>query len=284
LRTTLAIVLGFLACVVLAVGARVLDAWMGAHPSPSPIALPLEAEGDRGLIVAGYIAPPLSDVNFGSGVEIHRFTPSWALEDATVFDDTLYVIEEAKGYGPHGYADPLLGILDNGHVLNVPLPQDYRWLTFIGGGVRAQRYNGGSGLITDLYALDGDRVRPISRPKPYEPIPQTLIDGDHCVAGSPKSGIAIYEVGRSSHRRPILSVDELKAATKGAIDQPYPVWCTHFHGEDFAFMNGRIGLIFRLYHGRASILTTGRFAAIGENDILIEDINYELLQAHVIEH
>lgn len=222
----------------------------------------------------------MSDVSFGPEVAIYRFMPKWSLEDATVVGDTVYVVWEKPGYGPHGSYKPGLGSLIGGHLRVIPLPRVYDSLSFVDDRKNLMGIRIGGGL--DWYALDNGYVRPIRRPKPAEPTFMVLADGDRCVAGEPDSRVAIYDVDRAGMRRPILSVEALASATKGAMDAPYPVWCTHFHGEDFAFIGGSIGLIFRLDQGHAAILTTGRFVGVGKNDVLIQDINYELLQAHVV--
>jgi len=251
------------------------------RPSPTPIVLPNEANGDRGVIVAGYFAPPLSQVTFGPGVAIYRFTPTWALEDAATNAGTTYVVYVV--YDDRHTGHPQLGTLDGGVLRNIPLPHIYASMGLINNGAELTATGVMGGRY--WYSLRGREVNPIPRPPGVsdETRPR-LSDGDWCVEGAPDSGVAIYDVDRAGHHSPILSVSALKGATKGAIDYPYPVWCTHFHGEDFAYMTGRSGLILRLKNGRASILTTGRFVAVGENDLLIEDINYELLQAHVVSH
>jgi hypothetical protein len=232
----------------------------------------MKAATDLMLAIAA-IAPPLRTAQFGPGVNAHYFKPTWVLNDAAIKGDTIYVIYTQPGR----YSRPLLGLLRNGLILNIPLKRVYVSLAFVDDDADSQgiRVMGG----VDSYSINGAPATLIARPSGRGRTMFTLTDGNICVEGGASSGIAVSEMDKSHHTRAILTTNELKAATDGLLDRAFAIRCNHFHGEDFATVGTAITVVFRLVHNKATLISTGRVFVSDAKHLLIQSDNFELLKA-----
>jgi len=221
--------------------------------------LPISSKAAARLIA---LAPALGKNSFGAGVDVTVFRPSWLLSEARVVDETLYVT-----YNTEQSPYQEISSLARGVLHPIRLPRGYYALSFRNGNrlISAVRPSG----ARDWYELKAGEAILTSAPSlpAYGVPPHVLTDGDSCADGLEGSGSALDEL-RAHRRVSILTSVAMSRATGGTLARAIEVYCDHFHGANYATLDGP-GVIMELDGNGATLVGNGWIQAASERYLLI---------------
>jgi hypothetical protein len=242
----------------------------GATPeSGNSYRLPISSKAAARLIAH---APALGKNSFGAGVDVTVFRPSWLLSEARIVDETLYVTYNTEQSPYQEIASLVRGVLHP-----IRLPRGYYALSFRNGNrlISAVRPGG----ARDWYELKAEEAILTSAPSlpAYGIPPHVLTNGDSCTDGLEGSGSALDEL-RAHRRVSILTPVAMSRATGGTLSRAIEVYCDHFHGANYATLDGP-GIIMQLHGDGATIVGNGWIQAASERYLLITKRDGSMVEA-----